>query len=43
MFGNILLLQNHAHEMEGWAKNAICNFVTKAAVDNAHLDQQHIF
>ena len=26
---------NHADAKEGWAKNAICNFVTKASVDEA--------
>ena len=26
---------NHADAKEGWAKNAVCNFVRKAAVDEA--------
>ena len=33
----------HADAKEGWDKNAICNFVTKAAVDEALQEQQHIF
>ena len=32
----------YADAKEGWAKNAICNFVTKASVDEAILKQQHI-
>ena len=32
----------HADAKEGWAKNAICNFVTKTSVDKAIPEQQHI-
>ena len=33
---------NHADAKEGWAKNAICNFMTKASVDEDLPEQQHI-
>ena len=32
----------HADAKEGWAKNAIYNFVIKASVDEAMLEQQQI-
>ena len=33
---------NHADAKEGWAKNAMCNFVIKASVDEELPEQQHI-
>ena len=42
VFGSSLLLQNHSDAKDGWDKNAICNFVTKASVDGALPEQQHI-
>ena len=33
---------NHADAKEVWAKNAMCNFVTKASVDEELPEQQHI-
>ena len=33
---------SHADAKEGWAKSAICKFVTKASVHGALLEQQHI-
>ena len=35
-----IAVTKHADAKEGWAKNAICNFVTKASVDEAIPEQQ---
>ena len=42
MFGNIFAVTIHAGPKKGWAKNVI-SIVTKASVDEALPEQQHIF
>ena len=43
MFWQYFAATNHADAKEGCAKNATCNMVTKAAVDDALPEQTHIF
>ena len=33
----------HTNAKEDWAKNAFCNFMTKASVNKSIPEQQHIF
>ena len=41
-FWQYFAVTKHADAKEGWVKNAICNFGTKASVDEAIPGQQRI-